>query len=520
VSFDQINNAIQFILPEVVLIATVCVMFLAGPFLVTESGIAQSGLRHRWGVLSLIALSTAAAFWWKSPVGLAVTGPFRLDELTWYARGLSLLLGIVIVLTMWNQVDDARAAECHACLLTILAGANFTAAANDLVTLFLGLEMVSIPTYILLYLPKRDDGAREATIKYFLLSVFSSAMVLYGLALIYGATGTTNLASISNYLRFGWGPLVALGAALVVAGIAFRVTAVPFHFYAPDVFQGSPAFMAGLLSFVPKVVGFVVLIRLMSAGALSNHASAAVAAGTLGGLLKPLITALAAVTMIVGNLMALRQTNIHRLMAYSSVAHAGYMLVGLSVGQTSQINGINALLFYLTAYGIMTLGVFAVLAAINPPGRSLQTIDDLAGLSRHHSACALMLAILMFSLTGLPPTGGFIGKFNLFMAACSDPSSSGFYLAIVLAVNAAVSAFYYLRVVGAIYLQPGVGPSASHIAPAPVVAAALCTILTLGLFAKPEAVWDAAGGQRPGSPAVAVKTDLAPAQVAVAPSQR
>ncbi len=507
-SYDQINNAVQSILPEVVLIATVCVMFLAGPFLVTEGGIAQSGLRHRWGFLSLFALAGAGVLWWKSSISADLGGPFRLDSLTWFARGLTLILGAVIVLTMWNQIDDARSAECHACLLTILAGVNLTSAANDLVTLFLGLEMVSIPTYILLYLPRRDEAAREATIKYFLLSVFSSAMVLYGLALLYGAAGTTHLATIATYLRTGWGPLVALGCGLLIAGLAFRVTAVPFHFYAPDVFQGSPAFMAGMLSFIPKVVGFVVLIRLTGLGTLSGGTSA-MNLGAIGGLVKPLLTALAALTMIVGNLMALRQTNIHRLMAYSSVAHAGYMLVGLSVGGLGALNGISALLFYLTAYGIMTLGVFAILAAINPPGRSLQNLDDLAGLSRSHSASALMLAVLLFSLTGLPPTAGFLGKLNLFFAAWSDPNPAGHYLAIILAVNAAISAYYYLRLISAMYLQPGVGPSNSSPAPAPIAAGLVCTVLTLTLFAWPKTVWQAAEGKRPGAPTVAAQVEPA-----------
>jgi len=506
VTYDQINNAVQYILPEVVLIATVCVMFLAGPFLVSEGGIAQSGLRHRWGFLSLIALTGAGLFWWQSPISADIGGPFRLDGLTWFARGLSICLGVIIVLTMWNQVDDARSAECHACLLTILAGVNLTAASNDLVTLFLGLEMVSIPTYILLYLPRRDSAAQEATIKYFLLSVFSSAMVLYGLALLYGAAGTTHLATISGYLRTGWGPLVALGSALLIAGLAFRVTAVPFHFYAPDVFQGSPAFMAGMLSFVPKVVGFVVLIRLTGLGSLAD-AAAATNLGAIGGLVKPLLTALAALTMIVGNLMALRQTNIHRLMAYSSVAHAGYMLVGLSVGGLGALNGTTALLFYLTSYGIMTLGVFAVLAAITPPGRALQNIDDLAGLSRSHSASALMLAVLLFSLTGLPPTAGFLGKLNLFFAAWSDPNAAGSYLAIILAVNAAISAYYYLRMIGAMYLQPGVGPSNSSPAPAPIAAGLICTVLTIALFAWPKLVWQAAEGNRPGAPVAAAQVE-------------
>lgn len=485
----------NLVLPEVVLIATVCLMFLSAPFLVGETGATTPGIRHRWGVLSLFAIGVAAWFWMNTLLVPVNDGPFRLDGLVYFIRGTTLAFGAIISLMLWSQVEDSKAAECQALLLAILAGINFTVAANDLVVLFLGLELVSIPTYVLLALPRRERESQEATIKYFMLSIFSSAIVLYGFALLYGATGTTHFSGIAAAIGGGQAgeisKLLPVSMALIVAGLSFRVTAVPFHFYAPDVFQGSPAFAAGMLSLLPKIVGFAALIRLLSlsvgGASFDGHLD------LLGSLVKPLLAMLSVLTMLVGNLMALRQTNIHRMMAYSSVAHAGYMLVGLTIGESGTIaSGIAALLFYLVNYGIMTLGVFAVLCAISSADRPVRTLNDLGGLSRQHPAAALMLAVMLFSLAGLPPSGGFLGKMNLFLAAWSEGSSLGRYLAYIMAFNAAVSAFYYLRMIAAVYLKPGTGPTTMHMPIPATFAAVLCTVATLAVFLAPQRIWDAA----------------------------
>lgn len=493
--YESITSAVNLVLPEVVLIATMCVMFLSAPFLVSETGAAAPGIRHRWGALSLIAIGVAAWFWVNSIQIPVADGPFRLDGLAYFIRGTTLAFGALIALLIWSQVDDSKAAECQALLLAILAGVNFTAAANDLVVLFLGLELVSIPTYVLLALPRKERETQEATIKYFLLSAFSSALVLYGFSLLYGAAGTTHFSGISNTLN-GSGAtqlssLIPLAIALIIAGLGFRVTAVPFHFYAPDVFQGSPAFAAGMLSLVPKIVGFAALLRVLSLSVATTNFTGQL--DLLGKLVMPLLAMLAVLTMLVGNLMALRQTNIHRMMAYSSVAHAGYMLVGLTIGERGTMaTGTASLLFYLVTYGIMTIGVFAVLCAVSSADRPIRTLNDLGGMSRHHPAAALMLAIMLFSLAGLPPSGGFIGKMNLFFAAWSEGTPLGRYLAYIMAFNAAVSAFYYLRMVAAVYLKPGTGPTTMH-APAPaMVAAVICSIATLAVFIAPQRIWDAA----------------------------
>jgi NADH-quinone oxidoreductase subunit N len=276
---------------------------------------------------------------------------------------------------------------------------------------------------------------------------------------------------------------------LLLAGLSFRVTAVPFHFYAPDVFQGVNASAAAMLSVVPKIVGFVALLRLVP---LASAGTGVLPSESLDEL-QWLLAVIAVVTMFAGNLLALRQKHLHRLLAYSSIAHAGYMLAAFAVGMASpNAEAIGALLFYLLAYAIMTLGVFAVISACGTRTRPLATDADLAGLSSNHPAAALLMAVCLFSLTGLPPTGGFLGKFNLFVAAWSDGSDLARILAGALALNAAIAAWYYLRLVAVMYLEPAARPRTSSGDWPAWVSAVGCAAATVLLFALPQAPWDAA----------------------------
>ena len=513
-AIQQLNNAVSLIAPDAVLLAAVCLIFFAAPFLVNERGEAPVGLRHRWGLLSLLTLLIAGCVWWQSPPVTRTLGPFVLDELTWYIRGLTLTFGAILVLLHWNQADDARSAESHACLLAILAGVNLIAASNDLVGLFVALELVSIPTYLFLLLPRRDAPAQEATLKYFLLSIFSSAIVLFGMSYLYGATGTTNLSGIHAAFSAARdtivegvkpnhdvaNPLVAVATVMLIAGLGFRLTAVPFHFYAPDVFQGAPTSAAAMLSFVPKVAGFVALLRLMIP---ATGAEQAINPWTMTPAATPLLWWLAVATMFVGNLMALMQTDIRRLLAYSSVSHAGYMMVGLIVGMEHEIqraapnanphsvSGIGAMLFYLAVYGAMTLGTFAVLIAAARSDKRIETFDDLSGLSRTRPALALVLAIFLFSLAGLPPTAGFLGKLNLFFAAWVQGYESSKWLAVILAINAAIGAWFYLKIIGVMFLREPINRSQQEtiIETPSLIAAGLCLVGTLGLFFLPGWLW-------------------------------
>ena len=508
-AIQQLNGALSLIAPDAILLAGVCVIFFAAPFLVNEKGEAPAGLRHRWGFLALLTVILAGCVWWQSTPVARTLGPFALDELTWYIRGLTLVFGAILVLLQWNQADDGRSAECFACLLAILAGVNLIAAANDLVGMFVALELVSIPTYLFLLIPRRDAPSQEATLKYFLLSIFSSAIVLFGMSYLYGATGTTNLAGIHAAFSAAFStasgqpanPLVAVATVMLIAGLGFRLTAVPFHFYAPDVFQGAPTSAAAMLSLVPKIAGFVALLRLMVP---ATGADEAMNSWTMTPAATPLLWWLAVSTMFVGNLMALMQTDIRRLLAYSSVSHAGYMMVGLIVGLEHEIqkevlnrpamqsvSGIGAMLFYLAVYGAMTLGAFAVLIAARRSDKPIETLDDLSGLSRTRPALALVLAIFLFSLSGLPPTAGFLGKLNLFFAAWSQGYDSSKWLAVILAINAALGAWYYLKIIGVMFLRDPIDRSEFPVrqeAPA-LIAAGICLAGTLGLFFLPGWLW-------------------------------
>jgi NADH-quinone oxidoreductase subunit N len=496
-AIEQITNGVHFLAPELILVLAVCVMFLTGPFLVTEAGVGAPGLRKRWGALALAAIGGAAFFWWHSDSVPLDTGPFRADALTWYVRGLTLALGAVISIILVDQIEEGHSAESQACLLAILIGANLTALANDLVVLFLALELVSIPTYVLLYLPRRGEANQEAAIKYMLLSIFSSAIVLYGMSLLYGAAGTTNLAGIAESFSAGTADssatLVRLSVAMLIAGLSFRLGAVPFHFYAPDVFQGIPSAAAAMLSYVPKVVGFVALLRLLPLVGELGVAEAVDAPSA-----RILLGVLAIATMTIGNLLAFRQDNLYRLMAYSSVAHAGYMMIGLVVeSPAGDVSGVGAMLFYLATYGLITIGVFALFAGISSEKSPVRVIGDLAGLSRVHPAVALALAVCLFSLTGLPPTVGMLGKLNLFLASWGEETTMGRTLAIVLAVNAAISAWYYLRLIGVMFFDAAPTGEKSKLTLAPAVAGALCSIASILLFIAPQYLWEAAASFTP-----------------------
>lgn len=489
---ELISGSFRLILPEIMLLFGVCLTLFAAPFLVSERGEAQPGLRHRWGWFALLIWLAAAALWWPASPLPASLGPFLQNDFTWFVRGIMLALGAVLSLIQWNQADDSRAAECQACLLAIGAGVNLVAAANDLVVLFLALELVSIPTYLFLIMPRRDAPAQEAVLKYFLLSVFSSAVTLFGMSYLFGVTGATNLESIYDAVRSAdidrLPQLLAVAQVLIIAGLSFRITAVPFHFYAPDVFQGCQVSGAALLSVVPKIAGFVALTKLIvvplpipDAGWLMVPAA------------EPLLWWLAVITMFTGNLLALLQNDVRRLLAYSSVSHAGYMLVGLTVGYhtTRSPNGFEALAFYLAVYGVMTLGAFAALAAAGRPQRKIETVDDLAGLAQTRPGVALMLAVCLFSLTGLPPTAGFLAKWNLFLAAWGQSAESGQWLAALMAVNAAIGAGYYLRLIAAIVLRDPIRSDSEPAETPSVLALTFCTAATCILFFAPTWLWHA-----------------------------
>ncbi len=503
--------------PEIVLGVAACLLFLGGTWRIG---------RHLWGSVALLALALAGALLAWMPLrsfagesaarASLYAAPLIFDRLALLIRVVSLVGGAVLVLTSWDEVSDEQAADYHACILLMVAGINFTGMANELVTLFLSLELISIPTYILLYLPRVDRPAQEAAMKYFLLSIFSSALLLFGFSYLYGLAGTTNLPALieafESWRKVGPLPGLALVAlVMVVAGLGFRITAVPFHFYAPDVYQGTTTAAAALLAFVPKVAGFVALIRVLGfvlpalplagTGVLESRPTFS---PPLGDQVPFLFWIVAAVTMTLGNILALLQDNLKRLLAYSSVAHAGYLLIGLAVAprltpdSTAPLGGVEAVLFYLVAYGAMTIGVFAMMSALSTPSRSVETVDDLAGLGRSHPLPALEMSLFLFSLIGIPLTVGFVGKLWIFLGALAVPAYADvpqtltqqrlfITLAVIGAINAAIGGWYYLRIVAAMYLREPLEPL-----PRPQVrpvraAVLICGLITLaaGIYPRP-----------------------------------
>jgi NADH-quinone oxidoreductase subunit N len=376
-----------------------------------------------------------------------------------------------------------------------------------LILLFVGLELVSIPTYVLLYVGRHDAQGQEAASKYFFLSILSSAVLLYGFSFLYGMAGSTRLETIAEVLSKSTeatplvGTLAPLALLLVVGGLAFRLAAVPFHFYAPDVYQGTSHANAAVLSTLPKIAGLVVLARILVA---------ALPTADMAELGWKTMLVLSILTMTLGNVLALWQTNIRRLLAYSSIAHTGYMLIGVSVALAAQLNqstlapdaaattfdGLGASLFYLTVYMFATLGAFAALAFLSPGStHQIDTLDDLAGLNRRHPFVAIALAVFMFSLTGLPPLAGFWGKFNLLFSAltldvATPPGAAALRpwfvgLAVVTVLNAAIGAAYYLRVVGSMYFRAPHEkplPITRHAGPGMAIAACAAVVIGIGLL--------------------------------------
>lgn len=494
-----LKDVFRLVLPEIILLGTSCLMFLFGVFL------------NRRGVLFVLALAgiLGAALVCLADISSNAISPSTQvvttilpDGTSHYLRLLTLASGVMLVLMSWSEVlagPEQRnyAAEYYGCLLAVLAGTSLVGIANDLITLFLALELLSIPTYVLLYLPVRTARSQEAALKYFLLSVLASAILLFGFSYLYGLTGTTNLAAILHTLtmasHFAFSPLSMLAIVLAIAGLGFRIGLVPFHFYAPDVYQGGPTNVVAMLSLLPKIAGFAALARLLGLFA-GDEASRPF---EMNSQIPLLLAIIAAITMTLGNIFALLQDNLKRMLAYSSIAHGGYMLLGIvaatAIGHSGKITGgplppnvpgVQALLFYLVAYGAMTLCVFALILHLNTPDQNLESIEDLAGLGQTRPVAAAMMSVAMFSLIGLPLTAGFVGKLLLFLSVLdvSNGTAMGVQyrgLVIVAAVNAAIAAYYYLRVVGVMYLRaPLSSPVKGTFSPA-FLAAGICSLATV-----------------------------------------
>jgi NADH-quinone oxidoreductase subunit N len=491
-------NTVYFLLPEIVVIATAVVIYLAGAFFHTQRG---------WNWMALLGtVAAAAVLAIQSGQPTPAVGRLYADGLVAYTRWLALGLAGLYVLLSFRPLESGGTPEALGSLLLTIAGTMLVASSQDLVMLFVSLELVSIPTYILLYLGRRDALNQEAAAKYFYLSVLASAIFLYGLSFLYGVGGSTNLKEISIAFSApglsppAFAPLAKLALLLIFAGLAFRLAAVPFHFYAPDVYQGTTHANAALLSVIPKLAALAALGRLVGA----------VMPG-LEDLAWKIALILSLLTMTLGNVVALWQDHLRRLMAYSSIAHAGYLLIGLAVafaeGKSSSgsFNGWGAVFFYLCVYAAATIGVFAVFERLGGP-RSVEGLDELAGLGRTRPAAAALLALFLFSLTGIPPLAGFWGKLQIFAAALSvkvgpgGSSDLGFWflaLAVIGVLNAAIAAAYYLRIIGVMYFRTPLGIPRSEGGSGAFLAAVACAVVIIVFSVQPGPLLRASDQARP-----------------------
>jgi NADH-quinone oxidoreductase subunit N len=394
-----------------------------------------------------------------------------------YALFFHVIIGYAAALTVLVSLDYVRRAgaesgEFYGLVLFATAGMMLLTSANDLVVVFLAVELMSLSLYVLAGLFKPQRQAAEASMKYFLLGVFASAFLLYGIALLYGATGSTNFDRIAAAVAADpRDPLFLLGLGLLLVGFGFKISSVPFHMWVPDVYEGAPTSVTAFIATGSKAAVFAALIRLV---VTSLRAAQPDAVALLWGL--------AALTMTVGNVVAIAQSNLKRLLAYSSVAHVGYMLVGLVAGGPA---GAGAVLFYLLAYTFTTAGAFGVIALAERAGAEAVDVQDYAGLGRRHPLLALALTLFLLSLIGIPPLAGFVGKFYVFGSAVR----AGYVgLAVIAVLNSAVAAYYYLRVVLSMYMEEPEGEAASlapSFAGGLAVTLAVVGVVLLGVMPAP-----------------------------------
>ena len=379
---------------------------------------------------------------------------------------------IVLLSIDYLRRSGVESGEYYALVLFSTSGMLLLTSASDLIVVFIAIELMSLSLYVLSGLFKRRRQAGEASMKYFLLGAFASAFLLYGIALLYGATGTTNIDRIAAAAAAApHDTLLIAGLGLLLVGFGFKISSAPFHMWAPDVYEGAPTSVTALIATGSKAAVFAVLVRLLLSGVRAVQAD-----------WTAVLWVLAALTMTLGNVVAIAQSNLKRMLAYSSIAHVGYMLVGLAVGGAA---GAGAVLFYLLAYTFTTAGTFGVITLCVRAGEEAVDVRDYAGLGRRHPVLAFALALLLLSLVGIPPLAGFVGKFYLFGAAVR----AGFvWLAVLGVLNSAIAAYYYLRVIVTMYMQEPDGQSAS-VAPSfaggLALTIAVIGVVLLGLMPAP-----------------------------------
>jgi NADH-quinone oxidoreductase subunit N len=456
------------ILPEIVLCVFGMIVMVLEPLLDEETG------QKLLGLIALVGtLAGLGATWFMAQApGLALWNMVRVDGFSIFFHVLIIAIAAVVILSSYEYmaVQRIRAGEYYALILFGAVGMALMSSAVELVLIFIALEISSISSYVLAGFRRQAASSAESSLKYFLLGSFATAFFLYGVALMFGATGSTNIDQISGTLGAGPIPLLAFVAvALMFVGLGFKVAAAPFHIWTPDVYEGAPAPIVGFMSTAPKAAAFAVLLRVVFV--INVHA------------IFWVIWVSAALSMTLGNVGALVQNNVKRLLAYSSIAHAGYLLMAFAA--TPAI-GTSAAMFYLAAYAAMNLGAFAVVSHFANAGERYVTLEDYEGLGRSSPLLAATLTIFLLSLIGIPMTGGFLAKFYVFS---SSIQANLIWLTIIGVLNSGVGAYYYLRIIVMMYMREARKEVPVTRVPIPLgVALATCLAATLYLGLFPNSV--------------------------------
>jgi NADH-quinone oxidoreductase subunit N len=422
--------------------------------------------------LAVIAIAGIATVSTWGIGGIAFSGQVSGDAFASFFNLIFLLVGFLVVITSPNYLErnGIHFGEFYTLILLALVGMSFMAAGKDLLIIFLGLETMSISLYVLAGFHKNRPKSNEASLKYLLLGAFFTGFLLYGIAMIYGAAGSTNVEAIGDYLEVTQNPLygyMGIGLALLFIGFAFKMALVPFHFWSPDVYDGAPTPVTAFMSTAPKAAAFAAALRVFY-----------FAAGPLNENWSQILWIVAVVTITLGNFSALAQTSVKRMLAYSSITHAGYLLVGFLARNEL---GASGMLYYLLAYGFMNIGAFTIAYLVNRRGEGNYALSDYAQLGARNPVLALLMSIFMLSLTGIPPLAGFFGKLYLFSAAVQ----AGYvWLVVIALLNSVVSVFYYLRVMVIMYMRDAEDLKELERAPAVGFTAAVCGIMIflLGIY--------------------------------------
>jgi NADH-quinone oxidoreductase subunit N len=484
--------------PDLVIVATIVIVLLAD-ILLPERSVWQTSRIAAIGVLAaLIPVVTLAA---DGQDRVMFGGTYVVDNYALALKGFFLVVTYVVILMSIDYVreGDYYEGEFYFLLLVSVFGMSIMASGRDLITLFVALETISIPTFVLATYRKHDRRSNEAGVKYYLIGVLSSALMLYGMSLIFGITNSTKLFDIAQHVsRAGAEPLLAVAIFLALVGFAFKVSAVPFHFWAPDTYEGAPTPVTAFLSVASKAGGFVALINIVYFG-FYGRSRIGVLDGLGAHLWWPAIWALAALSMTFGNLSALRQTNIVRLLAYSAIAQGGFMLVPFAAAgiagasgkptleaNATAANAMGAVVIYLLIYGAMNLGAFAVVIAVARRTHSAE-IETYAGLGLTSPGLAVTMTIFMFSLAGIPPFAGWFAKFVMFRSVLDAHTAPAVVLGVIAAVASVIAFFYYARVVRKMWFdQPAEGAVKVQVPAALMVAIGITAALVLVIGIYPQ----------------------------------